>query len=208
VRQDDPAERCHILESGTVSRSVILPNGSRQIVFLNFAGDFIDLGSIFMPVSDQTSSTHEASVVVDLSASDVMQLAADFPDMGRALWLDTVMDAAINRQWVINLGQLRAAQRLGHLLLETGYRLEQAGVATRTCFPFPINQTDLAQALGLTTVHVSRTIGQLRRNGYIRTEGRKIIVADCDGLSRFSCFSPAYLDTSATARLCEAPGPS
>jgi CRP-like cAMP-binding protein len=193
VREGDVTERCRFLQSGTVSRSKLLPSGGRQIASLHIAGDLIDLPSALLLVVDHTLRTHEPSIVTDVSCLAILQLAEGYPEIGRAFWFDTLVDASIFREWSLNLGRRNAREKTAHLLMEMGYRMEQADLACKTEFTLPITQLDLSDALGLTPVHVSRSLKWLRDAGYVQMANQRVVIFDWAALASFCAFRPLYL---------------
>jgi CRP-like cAMP-binding protein len=159
------------------------------------AGDLMDLPSALLLIADSTLRTHTPSVVIEVSEVDILRLAEDYPEIGRALWFDTLVDASIFREWSLNLGRRNGRQRVAHLLMEIGYRLEDAMLGSKSDFPLMITQTDMADAVGLTAVHVNRSIQWLRGQGYIATRKGHVVIPDWDNLADFCAFRLLYLHT-------------
>lgn len=193
IREGDPTKTCRFLESGMISRSKLLPNGGRQIAAFHIAGDLVDLPAALLLVADHTLRTHSPSVLVSVNNMAILRLAQDFPEIGRAFWFDTLVDASIFREWSLNLGRRTARERTAHLLMEIGYRTEEAKIGSRDDFSFPVTQVDLADALGMTVVHVNRSLGWLRKAGFIKVLKKRIVIADWDALAHFAAFQPLYL---------------
>jgi CRP-like cAMP-binding protein len=193
VCEGDATDRCRFLHSGTVSRSKLLPNGGRQIASFHIAGDLIDLPSALLLVADHTLRTHEPSVVFDVSGSAILKLAEDFSEIGRAFWFDTLVEASIFREWSLNLGRRNAREKTAHLLMEMGYRVEEARLGSKTRFDFPVTQQDLSDALGLTPVHVNRSLKWLRDQGYVEVARKRVVIHDWQVLAAFCAFRPLYL---------------
>ena len=194
VREGDRTTGCRFLEQGTISRCKLLPSGGRQIASFHISGDLIDLPSALLLVADHTLRTHEPSIVIDVSESDVLRLAETYPEIGRAFWFDTLVDASIFREWSLNLGRRSARERTAHLLMELGYRIENAQLGGRGDFVFPITQLDLSDALGLTPVHVNRSLKWLRDQRLIETRIKgRMVIPDWDALGDFCAFRPLYL---------------
>lgn len=127
-------------------------------------------------------------------AHRVLLAAADaHPAIGRAFWRDTTADGGILTKWTANLGRKSARARMAHLFCEMGTRMEHAGLGARTDFPAVMTQDQLADTLGLTSVHVNRTLQSLRASGLIRTRPRRVEVLDWDGLSSCADFREDYL---------------
>ena len=193
AREGDRTRICRFLESGVVSRSKSLPNGGRQIVAFHVAGDLVDLQSALLLVADSTLRTHGRCVLLEVSTTALLQLAEDFPEIARAFWFDTLVDSSIFREWSLNLGRRSARERTAHLILEIGYRMQEAKLDPRDDFFFPITQLDMADALGLTVVHVNRSLKWLREAGYIATAKKRMVIRDWDVLAHFAAFQSLYL---------------
>ncbi|MEJ7935600.1 Crp/Fnr family transcriptional regulator [Sphingobium sp. AN558] len=193
VREGDTSSTCLFLESGVVSGSKMLPSGGRQIVVFHVAGDLLGLASALLIVADHSLRAHVSTVVLAVAHADILRLAEDFPEIGRAFWFETLVDASIFREWNLNLGRRGARERLAHLIMEIGYKLEAAGIDQKADYAFPITQIDLADALGLTPVHVNRCIQWLRSSGYIENAGRRMVIPDWGALADFASFRPLYM---------------
>lgn len=188
-----PSEVCVLLE-GLAMRHKLLPDGGRQILSFRIAGDFCEAQTLVSPVLDFGVSAGSACVLAVISRHALQKLAEAHPELGAALWRETVANAAVEREWVANLGRRSAAERLAHLLCEVQTRLHGAGLANGGSFAFPVTQTDLADALGLSTVHVNRSLQLLRRTGLISFSGGVVKVLEPDPLHALAGFDPAYLE--------------
>jgi CRP-like cAMP-binding protein len=123
------------------------------------------------------------------------RVAKEYPAIAEAFWRDCVVDASILSQWVVNVGRRDARMRLAHLLCEVAVRMEQAGLGNRAAFELNVTQTQLADALGLTSVHVNRVLQALRREGLIATRSREVRILDWDRLAALGEFDGVYLET-------------
>lgn len=193
VREGEPTSRCCFVEKGLVSRYKTLRNGGRQIVSFHLDGDLIDLQSSLLKVADHGIRTHTPSVVLTVSCNDVLQLAADFPELALAFWFETLVDGAIFREWTLNVGRRSARERTSHLLLEFAYRLKAIGLSDGREFVLPVTLADFADAVGLSTVHVNRSFQALRADALIRTFNKTIVIEDPDRLIREADFRADYL---------------
>lgn len=193
VREGEGTKYCQFLESGMISRSKLLSNGGRQIASFHMAGDLVDLSSALMLVADHTLRTHAPTVIVQIEQSTILTLAQDYPEIGRAFWFETLVDGSIFREWSLNLGRRNARERTAHLLMEMGYRSEDAQLGARDDFALPVTQADLADALGLTVVHVNRSLKWLREQGMIKLAKGRMMITDWEALAYFSQFEPLYL---------------
>lgn len=198
VGEGDRSDHCWLITDGLVSRFKSLRNGGRQIVSFYVPGDVVNLPACLVRTADHTIRTHTPTTALRLAARDLLKLAEDFPELGRAFWLDTLVDAAVFAEWMVNVGRRGARERVGHLLLELAYRLNSAGIGDGTTFVLPVTQTDLADATGLSPVHVNRTLKALRTDGLIRMAGRTIMIDEPAALALESEFSDRYLHPEGT----------
>ncbi len=193
MRQGDRPTRCCVVASGMVSRFRALRSGVRQILSFHLAGDMIDLPSALVIVADHGIRTHTATTLVTIAHGDVLRLAADYPALGRAFWFDTLIDAAIFREWTVNIGRRNARERTAHLLLELATKNRAAGLMPGDSFELPVSQADLADALGMTAVHLNRTLQWMRRERMIRTLSKSMTIENWPALTSLAGFDPLYL---------------
>ncbi|RZJ81070.1 MAG: Crp/Fnr family transcriptional regulator, partial [Brevundimonas sp.] len=163
------------------------------ITELNLTGDFIDLHSLLMKHMDHGIVALTDCVIAHASHADLKRLTGDFPHLARLLWLDTVIDAAIHRQWLVAMGRRSALGHLSHLLCELYLRLEVVGQTDGYVFELPLSQAVLGDALGLSTVHVNRLIGELRGERVITWSGPRVEILRWDRLVEIAEFDPTYL---------------
>lgn len=207
VREGDRTTHCCIIETGTVSRYRTLGGGARQILSFHTVGDMIDLQSALIMVSDHGIRTHTPTVVSLVPHDTVLNIAAHYPDVARALWFDTLVDAGIFREWTVNVGRRSARQRTAHLLLEFAYRSKMADLMIDDdTFELPISQADLSDALGITSVHLNRTLQWLRGARYIRTHSRQVSIENRQAMVMLAGFDPAYLHPEGPRTTGDAPG--
>ncbi|MDG6078506.1 Crp/Fnr family transcriptional regulator [Erythrobacter litoralis] len=193
VREDDRTSRCCLIIQGCVSRFKTLPNGERQINSFHFDNDMVDLQSALLLVSDHGIRTHSPTTVLRIDCNAVLQLTIDQPEWAHAFWFDTLVDAAVFREWMLNVGRRVAVGRVGHLILEIFHKLSRIGRTEGYKFVMPITQNDLADAVGLSAVHTNRSLQQLREHGMISSIGRTFSIDDFEAMKRLSSFDPAYL---------------
>ncbi len=171
----------------------ILRNGGRQIVSFHIPGDMIDLPSALVMVADHSIRTHAQTSILSISHGDVLRIVAEHPDVGRAFWFDTLVDAAIFREWTVNVGRRNTRERTAHLLLEFAYRYKAIGALDKDEFELPVTQLDLSDALGMTAVHLNRTLQWLRKEGYIRMHSGTMSIENWPEMIRLAGFTPDYL---------------
>ncbi|USQ98022.1 Crp/Fnr family transcriptional regulator [Caulobacter sp. RL271] len=179
--------------SGFCARFSLTPNGGRQLTEINVAGDFVDLHSLLMRQMDHGVVALADCVIAPAAHDALRRLTETHPHLTRLLWLETVVDGAIHRQWLVTMGQQNAASRLAHLLCELYCRTEAAGLASDHRFPLPMTQADLGDVLGLTQVHINRVLMELRRQGLVEWKAGQVTLNDWDALVKLGAFDPTYL---------------
>ncbi|GAC1485497.1 MAG: Crp/Fnr family transcriptional regulator [Acetobacteraceae bacterium] len=200
VREGDEPVHCLLLLEGFACRNKSLRDGRRQILAFNIPGDFVDLCSYLTQPMDHSISTLTQVKVGTIPHGTIADWTERFPNLCRLLWRDTLIDAAINREWMVNVGRRSAYQRIAHILCEMAVRLHAVGLAQDYSCDLPITQGELADATGLSTVHVNRVIQELRGDGLIALNGRSFTALDWEGLKRAADFDPLYLNQLAAAR--------
>lgn len=193
VRQHSSPQYSTLILDGFAARYVMLMNGSRQITELNVPGDFVDLHSLMMSPMDHGVVALTTCTVARSPHEGLRRLTETEPHLTRLLWMDTLIDAAVHRQWIAGLGRRTAVARLAHLLCELYLRLEIVHRAGRGRMELPLSQAVLADVLGLSEVHVNRSIAQLRSAELVKWTGRAIEICDWDDLVRQAEFDPTYL---------------
>lgn len=193
VREGAPSDECVLILTGFAYRHKLTVGGERQIVSVHIAGDFVDLEGSLLNVADHNVQTLTRCDVATIAASSIVALFDKHPRVARAMWVDTLIDASIFREWIMNVGRRPAKERVAHLLCEIGLRLEFADLAKRTAFEFPMTQEQLADATGLTPVHVNRTLKALEAEHLISREKRHLRIEEWERLRDLSGFSELYL---------------
>jgi CRP-like cAMP-binding protein len=168
-------------------------DGRRQISAIHIRGDIPDLQSLNLGVLDFSISTITPCVLGFIQHEALHVLCDNHPRLVRVLWRETLIYASIFREWLVNVGQGEAFSRMAHLLCETVLRLELVGLAEGHRCNFPVTQAKLADATGMTPVHVNRTLQDLRKAGLIRLKGSELEVLDWRGLKQAAGFDPTYL---------------
>ncbi len=184
---------CTLLLDGWACRYKLLPKGKRQITGFVIPGDQCDLDGIILGSMDHSVSTLTAAKVALIPRDLLLGLINSHPALARALWQETLAEAAIGREWVLNVGARTASERIAHVFCEMGLRLQAAGLGDRSRFEFPVTQADLGDATGMTNVHVNRTLMEMRREGLITWTGSKVVIPDWKRLQQAGSFSPDYL---------------
>lgn len=184
-----------LIGSGLVARFDEMRDGQRQIAALHIAGDMADLHSVVAPTRPWGLTALSESIVLQVPHEPLRELACAHPDVALAFWRDCTVDFSVVSKWVGNLGRQGARGRLAHLLCEMGVRFELAGLGTRTSFALEATQEQLADALGLTSVHVNRTLQSLRRDELVVMRNHLVEVLDWERLADVADFDPSYLLT-------------
>jgi CRP-like cAMP-binding protein len=209
--RDYPADRTFIragtelnlstlLLDGMMCRYKDLRDGQRQISELHVAGDFADLHSFTLRRLDHNIMTLTPCRVAVVPHDRLTDITCRFPHLTRVYWFATNLDAAIHREWELSLGRRSATSRVAHLFCELRVRLEIVGLADREGYELPLTQADLAECLGLTSVHVNRVLRTLREDGLVEFRGSRVDLKDLKGLERVAEFDPAYLYLEARRR--------
>lgn len=200
IRGGEELKQSTLLLSGWMARVKQLTDGQRQISELHVAGDFVDLHSFTLKRLDHDIVTLTDCRVALVPHDNLSAFTERFPHLTRVLWFATNLDASIYREWTVSLGRRSALQRMAHLFCELLVRLEIVGLTDGASYEFPLTQQELAECLGLTGVHVNRTLQELRRREFIEVEGRRATILDLDALKALAEFEPGYLYLERKAR--------
>ena len=197
VREGDRPTHCLMIQEGFCCRYKTLADGRRQILSFGVAGDFLDLPGLVLDRIDHNICTLTSSKIATVPRAALAQLL-ESPNVTRLLWRDTLIDASVYREWVLNIGRRNAYQRVAHVLCELTTRLSLVGLAHNGVCELPITQGELADATGLSTVHVNRVIQELRRDALIVMKGRYFSALNWERLQQAAGFEPGYLYLPAT----------
>lgn len=192
ISEGDRPDHVHLMLKGWACRYKLLPDGTRQITALLLPGDFCDTHITLFEKMDHAIGTLTESEVAVISRRTMRELS-ERPGIARALWWGSLVDEAVLRAWIVNMGRREAFDRLAHLVCEVHARLHHVGLAPDGSFGLPLTQDDLADALGLTPVHVSRTLKRLREEGLMTFRRGQIVVTDMPRLKELAQFDPNYL---------------
>ena len=193
VRQGDRPTHSCLLISGFAFRHKLTGDGARSINALHLPGDMVDLQNSLLHLADHSVQSLTQAEVAYIPRDHIVGLAKQYQRIGMAMWYDTLVDGSIFREWIANNARRDAAARIAHLLCEFGVRLEALGLAQRDRFQLPMTQEQLADATGLTPVHVNRTLKQLEAERLIERAQRNISVADWSRLQHVADFDDSYL---------------
>lgn len=193
AREGVPCDQSTLLVSGMAFRQKMTADGDRQIVSFQVPGEFVDLEGSLLAVADHNVQILTRAEIATVPVRRLTELFDAHPRLGRAMWIDTLIDASIYREWVMNVGRRPARQRIGHVLCEFARRLETGALGTTNGYRFPMTQEQLADAVGLTPVHVNRTLKLLEAEGLIARHQRFVEIPNWDRLRSVSGFNETYL---------------
>lgn len=192
LENSSPTESC-LLIAGFAARYKDVRNGSRQITALHIPGDFIDLHSFLARPMDHSIIAITECNVAYFPHSTLQEITEKHPHLTRILWLDTITDGAIHREWLVAMGRLSAVQHTAHFLCELFLRLKAVGLVQEDSFALPLTQHTLADAMGLSHVHMNRAIQALRAKRAITWQGGIVTIANFEALAELGEFDPTYL---------------
>ncbi|WP_114952044.1 Crp/Fnr family transcriptional regulator [Sphingosinicella terrae] len=193
VREGDPPDRCAVLLSGFAYRQKLTGDGDRQIVAIHVPGEATDFQNLLLDVADHSVQMLTRGDVAFVARRDLQELIRTRPAVGQAVLVKILVEAAIFREWVLNVGRRDARTRLAHLLCEFALRLEAEGLADRYGYELPMTQEQLADATGLTPVHVNRVLKALQADGLIQRSKRNVSFPDWERLRQVGDFNQRYL---------------
>jgi CRP-like cAMP-binding protein len=170
-----------------------MPEGKRQILSFHIPGDMYDAQSFLLDTMDHCVGTITPARVAVISHSKILELTENFPRIARAIWKETLVNAAIFRQWIASVGRRSAYQRIAHLMCELYVKNQAVARVADNQIEWPITQGEMADALGLSLVHVNRTLQELRSADLIRLKAGTLAVLDWEGLKHAGQFDPCYL---------------
>ena len=193
VRQGDRPNFSTLVLSGMTARYSTVEDGGRQITGLHIAGDFVDLHSFPLKLMDHSVSAIYTCIIAVFPHAGLLQITEKLPHLTRMLWLITLLDGAIHRQWMVAKGRLTADEHMANFFCEQFMRARIAGLTDGSRFDLPLTQTQLGDALGLSIVHTNRTLQRLRRTGAVDWQDGIVEVRDWDVLSDLGQFDATYL---------------
>lgn len=196
IREGDRPDNVHLVMTGLACRYKLVEDGQRQIIAFLLPGDFCDLYVFILEAMDHNISVLTPSTIVDIPQPKILELT-NRPAIARALWWATLVDEATLREALVNMGRRSAEQRIAHLFCELHLRLRGIGLVESDTFDLPLTQSELADVVGLSAVHVNRTLQSLREKKLIRTSSHSTTILDLERLRELSGFNPNYLHLQA-----------
>ena len=193
VRDGEPPRTCGVLVEGYAYRQKLTSQGTRQIVSLHVPGEAMDFQNLFLDIADHNVQTLTRAEVALIPRDAIRGIAQDRPAIGHAILIYTLIEASIFREWVLNVGRRNARARLAHLLCEFAVRVDEQMPDRSRGYSLPMTQEQLGDALGLTAVHVNRTLKSLEADGLIKRNKRDVTFPSWDALRDVADFSLRYL---------------
>ena len=191
--ENEPQFYSRILLDGLAARSKVLPDGTRQITALHVGGDFVDLHSFLLKRLEHDVIALTPVKVASVPHGELREISERHPHLSRVLWLSTLIDASIHREWLVSAGRRSAVQQVAHLFCEMLVRMESVGLSDGVTIPFPLTQGEMGDVCGLSTVHVNRVAQELRGAGLLEWTRAAVKIHDREGLAALAQFDPAYL---------------
>ncbi len=188
VEEGQTGHKAFILQAGWACCFKIMRDGSRQIIGFPIPGDCIGLRSVLLRTSDHSFSVLTDAIVCSVDASRMMPLLTEFPRLAAAILWAASREEAMVVEHLVSIGRRNALERTAHFFLELAERLRLVGMATETTYACPLNQYVLADALGLSAIHVNRVLRQLREQGLMTLKGGQVLIHDVEALERLGGF--------------------
>jgi CRP-like cAMP-binding protein len=199
IREGERPDHVHLMVEGWAARYKLLPDGARQITAFLIPGDFCDLHVTILGEMDHSITTLTRAKVAYIPRSK-MDALTERPSLVKAFWWATLVDEAVLRAWIVNVGRRDAFGAIGHLMCELYVRMKNIGLASDHVFELPLTQEELGDALGLTPVHVNRVLQRMRSDDLISFKGGWLTIHDYRALEKASGFNPNYLHIQPRAR--------
>jgi CRP-like cAMP-binding protein len=201
IHERDVVSHCWLLLSGFCARYKIVGDGGRQIISIHMMGDIVDLQNALLGVADHGVQALTDCEMAKIPIGAIRDLTDLRPKIKDALWYDTLVDGSIFREWVANVGRRDSKTRLAHLLCEFALKLDAIGLGKKLNYELPMTQEQLADATGLTSVHVNRMLQALVSEGLIeRVTSRSVLIGDWQRLAQAGDFDRSYLHLDAGMR--------
>ena len=193
IKEDDKPDYVHLILDGWAARYKVLPNGNRSIMAYLIPGDLCDVHVTLLNQMDHSISTLSTCRIAFIPRETMYEIMCGDGQLSRAIWWSILVDQAILREWLVTVGQRSAAKRVAHLICEMLLRSKAVGLTEDSSFDLPLTQEELADTMGISAVHMNRTLQELRSQGLITNKGKRMIVNDAERLFAFADFNPNYL---------------
>jgi CRP-like cAMP-binding protein len=195
IQEGQTGHRAFVLQAGWACSYKDLPNGNRQIISFPIAGDCVGLRSVLLRTADHSFAALTDAVVSPVEGMRILQCVNEFPRLGAALLWAASRDEAMIVEHLVNIGRRSAIERTAHFFMELAERLSLVGLATEAEFKCPLNQFVLADALGLSAIHVNRVLRQLREKDLLILKKGSVRIHDLNRLRELAGFQGGYLNS-------------
>jgi CRP-like cAMP-binding protein len=196
IREGAAPDVVHLIMDGFACRYKVLPEGTRSIVAYLLPGDMCDWHTFILREMDHSVATLSACQIVEIPRAVVLEITDKYPAVTRALWWIALVDEAVLREWIVSAARRSADEAIAHLFCELLARLEAVGLRVANGFEFPVTQSDLADTVGLSAVHVNRVLQELRARELIVLNTHGLQILDIEALKQLAGFRPNYLHLS------------
>jgi CRP-like cAMP-binding protein len=196
ISEGEDPHTVNLIVEGWACRYKTLEDGRRQILSFFVPGDLADLHVYVLKAMDHSIAAITPLRYAVLSPTEFERLGDEHPRVLRALWWESLVTASIQREWLVTVGQRSALESVAHLACELYLRLKLVGLTENKSCAFPLTQSDIGDALGLTQPHVSRTIKEINETGFVHIGRGVLRIIDIAGLQRLAAFNPNYLHHS------------
>src|ERR1700759_3315632 len=196
IREGDLPSACGLVGEGFCIRPKTIADGKRQILSIHLPGDLPDLQNLHLATMDHDLVALSDCTLAFIAHTAMKDLIRDRPTVGDIFWRDTLADAAVFREWIVNVGQRAAHNRLAHLIVELRERLRLIGRVTGQTFAMPLTQEQLGEAMGVTSVHTNRILRQLRVDGVLEFQRGMVRILNESRLQELAQFDGRYLHLS------------
>jgi CRP-like cAMP-binding protein len=193
VREGDAPERCGVLVSGYAFRHKLTGQGARQILAIHIPGEAVDFQNLLLSEADHNVQMLTRGLVADVPRQAIVDLTMQNRNVSEAIFVATLVEASIFREWTLNIGRRSARERIAHLLCEFASRLHRQGFGPEDCYELPMTQEQLADATALTPVHVNRVLKALEGDGLIQRDRRTIRIPHWEQMRDVGDFNTRYL---------------
>lgn len=193
IHEGDKPDHVNLILEGWACRYKMLADGRRQILAFLVPGDLCDLHVYILREMDHSIGTLTPVRHAEITREDFDRAIDGRQRVMQALWWDTLVTAAVQREWTTDMGQRSAIERIARLLLELFYRLESVGMTNGDACELPLTQAEIAEAMGMTPVHANRILQELRGRGVIELSSKRLVIPDREALARIAQFNPNYL---------------
>ena len=201
IREGDRPDQVFLLVQGWAYRYKLTHDGSRQIMAYLIPGDLCDPHVFVLEAMDHSIALLTDAEVIAIPKQTIIDLTEQRPAIARAFWWSALVDEAVLREWLVNMGSRDAYERLAHLFCELWQRMFQVGLTRGDTYSLPVTQEQLGDTVGLTAVHVNRTLQQMRAAGLISTKSKQLTILEPERMKRAAGFDPKYLHLTARTNL-------